>query len=132
MPARDSDSDPAPIRRTVRRLQGALVLLAIGAALPCPAAARPTSIGLTLECVNVRRLSDNFLLDLRIRLQFDPARTRYARFENTGRGWQLVGTHAVAGQTPTRIVLVWPATWPMRTEVAALAMPGMPWCSASQ
>jgi hypothetical protein len=24
------------------------------------------------------------------------------------------------------------ATWQMTTEVAALAMPGMPWCSASQ
>ena len=33
---------------------------------------------------------------------------------------------------PTRIVDVPPATCPMTTEVAALAMPGMPWCSASQ
>jgi hypothetical protein len=33
---------------------------------------------------------------------------------------------------PTRIVLVPPATWPISTAVAALAMPGMLWCSASQ
>jgi hypothetical protein len=33
---------------------------------------------------------------------------------------------------PTRIVFVPPATWPMRIEVAALAMPVMLWCSASQ
>jgi len=33
---------------------------------------------------------------------------------------------------PTRIVRVAPATWPITTAVAALAMPGMLWCSASQ
>ena len=33
---------------------------------------------------------------------------------------------------PTRIVEVPPARWPMTTEVAALAMPGMLWCSATQ
>jgi hypothetical protein len=33
---------------------------------------------------------------------------------------------------PMRIVEVPLATWHIRTEVAALAMPGMPWCSASQ
>jgi hypothetical protein len=33
---------------------------------------------------------------------------------------------------PTRMVFVPAATWPMTTEVAALAMPGMLWCSASQ
>ena len=33
---------------------------------------------------------------------------------------------------PTRMVEVPAATWPMTTAVAALAMPGMPWCSASQ
>jgi len=33
---------------------------------------------------------------------------------------------------PTRIVLVPPATWPMHTAVAALAMPARLWCSASQ
>ena len=33
---------------------------------------------------------------------------------------------------PTRIVVVPPATWAMTTAVAALAMPGMLWCSASQ
>ena len=33
---------------------------------------------------------------------------------------------------PTRMRLVPEATWPMTTEVAALAMPTMLWCSASQ
>ena len=33
---------------------------------------------------------------------------------------------------PTRIVRVWSAMWPISTAVAALAMPGMLWCSASQ
>jgi hypothetical protein len=33
---------------------------------------------------------------------------------------------------PTRIVVVAAATWAMSTAVAALATPGMPWCSASQ
>jgi len=33
---------------------------------------------------------------------------------------------------PTRMVVVPAATWPMTTDVAALAMPGIPWCSASQ
>jgi hypothetical protein len=33
---------------------------------------------------------------------------------------------------PTRMVLVPAATWAITTAVAALAMPGMPWCSASQ
>ena len=33
---------------------------------------------------------------------------------------------------PTRIVEVPPATCPITTAVAALAMPGMLWCSASQ
>jgi len=33
---------------------------------------------------------------------------------------------------PMRIRLVAAPTWPITTEVAALAMPGMPWCSASQ
>jgi hypothetical protein len=33
---------------------------------------------------------------------------------------------------PTRIVDVPPATWAMTTDVAALAIPGMEWCSATQ
>ena len=33
---------------------------------------------------------------------------------------------------PTRMVEVPAATWPITTAVAALAMPGMLWCSASQ
>ena len=33
---------------------------------------------------------------------------------------------------PTRMALVPAATWPITTDVAALAMPTMLWCSASQ
>ena len=33
---------------------------------------------------------------------------------------------------PTRMREVAAATWPITTAVAALAMPGMLWCSASQ
>ena len=33
---------------------------------------------------------------------------------------------------PTRIVDVPPARWAMTTDVAALAMPSMLWCSATQ
>jgi hypothetical protein len=33
---------------------------------------------------------------------------------------------------PTRMVLVPPATYAIATAVAALAIPGMLWCSASQ
>jgi hypothetical protein len=33
---------------------------------------------------------------------------------------------------PTRIVDVPAATWQIAIAVAALAIPGMPWCSASQ
>ena len=33
---------------------------------------------------------------------------------------------------PTRIVFVAAASWPMTTAVAALAMPTMLWCSATQ
>ena len=33
---------------------------------------------------------------------------------------------------PIRIVFVAAASWPMTTEVAALAMPTMLWCSATQ
>ena len=52
----------------------------------------------TLECDGLRRISDNFLLDLQIRMVFDPTRHRYARYENTGRGWQ-----AIAGSSPYRV-----------------------------
>ena len=37
-----------------------------------------------------------------------------------------------ASGMPTRMRDVPPARWPMRTAVAALAMPGMLWCSATQ
>jgi hypothetical protein len=33
---------------------------------------------------------------------------------------------------PTRILVVAAATWPITIDVAALAMPGMLWCSANQ
>ena len=39
---------------------------------------------------------------------------------------------SITPPAPTRIVDVPPATKPMTTEVAALATPGMLWCSASQ
>ena len=42
----------------------------------------------------------------------------------------MVGQHDAAA--PTRMVEVPDATWQMTTEVAALAMPGMLWCSATQ
>ena len=39
---------------------------------------------------------------------------------------------SITPPAPTRIVDVPPAMWPISTAVAALAMPGMLWCSASQ
>ena len=59
----------------------------------------------TLECDGLRRLSDNFLLDLQVRMVFDPTRHRYTRLENTGRGWQEIEgsfSYRVVGQ---RLVL---------------------------
>ncbi len=38
-------------------------------------------------------------------LQLQPARAAYVRFENAGRGWQLVGQRPYAEVTPTRIVM---------------------------
>ena len=54
---------------------------------------------MTLECDGLRRLSDNFLLDLQIRMVFDAGRRRYLRYESTGRGWQQI-----AGSTAFRMV----------------------------
>ena len=39
---------------------------------------------------------------------------------------------SITPPAPTRMVEVAAATCPIRIEVAALAMPGMLWCSASQ
>lgn len=44
----------------------------------------------TIECDGLRRLSDNFELDLQIKMTFDHANLRYRRYENTGRGWELI------------------------------------------
>jgi hypothetical protein len=60
--------------------------------------------GLSLECDNLRRLSDNFLLDLRIRMVFEGGGT-YTRYENTGRGWQLISRRRSLAITRSRIVL---------------------------
>lgn len=60
----------------------------------------------TLECDAVRRLSDNYLLDLRIRMTLDRTRHRYFRYENVGRGWERIsGSHHFARYGNSRIVL---------------------------
>ena len=81
---------PEPQRRTGRLL----ATLGLMASLLAPVAARAGA----LECDGLRRLSDNFLLDLQVRMVFDTAGRRYLRYENAGRGWQLV-----AGNTPFRV-----------------------------
>lgn len=79
----------------------ALALATVGSLLPGQAyAASPP-----LECDNIRRLHDNFALDLRIRMEFDPRHHRYARFEDVGRGWHFVGVRRYIGVTADRIRL---------------------------
>lgn len=58
-----------------------------------------------LECSDIRRLSDNFLLDLRIRMIFSRPRHAYVRLENTGRGWHVIAERQYVAFEPTRIVL---------------------------
>lgn len=58
-----------------------------------------------LECRDIRRLSDNYLLDLRIRMIFSRARHSYVRLENAGRGWQYVDRRPYLAVEPTRILL---------------------------
>lgn len=58
-----------------------------------------------LECTNLRRLSDNYLLDLKIRMSFSRADVVYTRFENAGRGWQRIDQRPYADISPTRITL---------------------------
>lgn len=83
--------------------------IALALALVCAtvagAQARHAGPPRNLECRDIRRLSDNFLLDLRIRLVFARARHSYIRLENTGRGWQPVDERRYLSVEPTRIVL---------------------------
>ncbi len=58
-----------------------------------------------LECLNIRRLADNFLLDLKIRLIFSRKRHSYVRLENTGRGWHVIAERPYVAIEPTRILL---------------------------
>ena len=79
-----------------------LALLAAG----LPAAARPSEHRyVSLECDNVRRLSDNYLLDLRIRMVFDQSRRRVLRYENAGRGWQIIDAQPYDGLDDARVRL---------------------------
>ena len=88
----------------------AIVSAATAADLPRPRSAVPHAVALafaagTLECDGLRRLSDNFLLDLQIRMVFDSARHRYKRYENTGRGWQEIAGSSTYRVEGPRIVL---------------------------
>lgn len=69
------------------------------------AEARPLTPPQNLECRDIRRLGDNFLLDLKIRLIFSRARQRYIRLENAGRGWQVIADRPYVQVEPTRILL---------------------------
>ena len=90
----------------VPRMSVATKAVWLGLALLWTAAATSAHAdGLALECDNVRRLSDNFLLDLRIRMVFDYASRAYVRYENAGRGWQLIGRRHYLASTPARIIL---------------------------
>ena len=66
-----------------------------------PQAATP----LNLECTNIRRLSDNFALDLKIRFMFRPRGRSYVRLENAGRGWHLIDERPYETLTPAKVVL---------------------------
>jgi len=79
--------------------------LALACAAISAAEAGQTAPPRNLECRDLRRLSDNFLLDLRIRLIFSRARRSYLRLENTGRGWQPMAERRYLAIEPTRIVL---------------------------
>ena len=69
------------------------------------ARARPPIQPQNLECRDIRRLSDNYLLDLRIKMIFSRPRRAYVRLENTGRGWHVVAERPYVAFEPTRIVL---------------------------
>lgn len=79
----------------------AALLCGLVALLGTPSAVRAN----TVECDGLRRLSDNFLLDLQIRMVLDPARHRYVRFENTGRGWQEIAGSSAYRVAGSRIIL---------------------------
>ena len=60
----------------------------------------------TLECDAIRRLSDNYLLDLRIRFALSSRDRTYVRSEDVGRGWErIAGTGRFTRQGNDRIVL---------------------------
>ncbi len=89
--------------RSIGRPMG--LALALACAAVSGAEARHAAPTRNLECRDIRRLSDNFLLDLRIRLVFSGPRHSYVRLENTGRGWQPVAERRYLAVEPTRIVL---------------------------
>jgi hypothetical protein len=93
-----------PTRRLARLLVLGAVLVGMAGAAEARAA-REAPARVNLECTNLRRLSDNFVLDLKLRFSFSRRERRYVRFENAGRGWQLVGQRPYAEVTPTRIVM---------------------------
>lgn len=66
---------------------------------------RQNATPLHLECTHIRRLSDNFALDLKIRFMFRPGGQSYVRLENAGRGWNLLDERPFDTFTPARIVL---------------------------
>lgn len=57
---------------------------------------------------------------------------RAARVPNASATISGAWLGSITPPEPTRMVEVPAATWPMTTAVAALAIPGMLWCSASQ
>ena len=73
--------------------------------LVTPVQAAPPIQPQNLECRDIRRLSDNYLLDLKIRMIFSRKQRAYARLENAGRGWQLIDKRPYVAFEPTRIVL---------------------------
>jgi hypothetical protein len=83
----------------------ALLAAPLVSTLASPARAQSSLPRQFIECGNIRRLSDNYALDLRIRLTFERAGRSYARFENAGRGWQLIGRRDYVARTANRIVL---------------------------
>ena len=102
-------------RRSMRTASGraglgpilGLAALATALGWHAPAAAQRNTAGTArnLECRDIRRLSDNYLLDLRVRLIFSWDRRAYVRLENTGRGWQYIAQRPYVAVDATRIVL---------------------------
>lgn len=111
------------IGRSIRTVAAACGLLALGVvSAGAPRAAEPREglatepdapgraprrsvAPLDLECTHIRRLSDNFALDLKIRFMFRPSGQSYVRLENVGRGWHLLDERPFESLTPAKIVL---------------------------